>query len=225
MVHEERFRELFQTRGGPVPLDEALAIICWSANSEVDPPSVLNRLDELAKQVTATTAEALMAELFGSSGFVGNSIEYDDPANSLLNQVMSRKLGIPITLCAIAIEVGRRVGIPIIGVGMPGHFLCRSGEGSGITFFDPFHSPRPLSAQECRTLYESLTQLDNWSAEFLEPSDARIMVIRTLSNLKSIYRRRGDMANLRWVMRLRTHIPEIAAVESIEFAKLLRRSN
>jgi regulator of sirC expression with transglutaminase-like and TPR domain len=225
MVHEERFRELFQTRGGPVPLDEALAIICWSANSEVDPPSVLDRLDELAKQVTATTAEALMAELFGSSGFVGNSIEYDDPANSLLNQVMSRKLGIPITLCAIAIEVGRRVGIPIIGVGMPGHFLCRSGEGSGITFFDPFHSPRPLSAQECRTLYESLTQLDNWSAEFLEPSDARIMVIRTLSNLKSIYRRRGDMANLRWVMRLRTHIPEIAAVESTEFAKLLRRSN
>ena len=225
MVHEERFRELFQTRGGPVPLDEALAIICWSANSEVDPPSVLDRLDELAQQVTATTAEALMAELFGSSGFVGNSIEYDDPANSLLNQVMSRKLGIPITLCAIAIEVGRRVGIPIIGVGMPGHFLCRSGEGSGITFFDPFHSPRPLSAQECRTLYESLTQLDTLSAEFLEPSDARIMVIRTLSNLKSIYRRRGDMANLRWVMRLRTHIPEIAAVESTEFAKLLRRSN
>ena len=225
MVHEERFRELFQTRGGPVPLDEALAIICWSANSEVDPQSVLDRLDELAKQVTATTAGALMAELFGPSGFVGNSIEYDDPANSLLNQVMSRRLGIPITLSAIAIEVGRRVGIPIIGVGMPGHFLCRSGEGSGITFFDPFHSPRPLSAQECRTLYESLTQLDNWSAEFLEPSDARIMVIRTLSNLKSIYRRRGDMANLRWVMRLRTHIPEIAAVESTEFAKLLRRSN
>ena len=225
MVHEERFRELFQTRGGPVPLDEALAIICWSANSEVDPQSVLDRLDELAKQVTATTAEVLMVELFGPSGFVGNSVEYDDPANSLLNQVMSRKLGIPITLSAIAIEVGRRVGIPIIGVGMPGHFLCRSGEGSGITFFDPFHSPRPLSAQECRTLYESLTQLDNWSAEFLEPSDARIMVIRTLSNLKSIYRRRGDMANLRWVMRLRTHIPEIAAVESNEFAKLLRRSN
>ena len=225
MVHEERFRELFQTRGGPVPLDAALAIICWSANSEVDPQSVLDRLDELAKQVTATTVEVLMVELFGPSGFVGNSIEYDDPANSLLNQVMSRKLGIPITLSAIAIEVGRRVGIPIIGVGMPGHFLCRSGEGSGVTFFDPFHSPRPLSAQECRTLYESLTQLDNWSSEFLEPSDARIMVIRTLSNLKSIYRRRGDMANLRWVMRLRTHIPEIAAVESNEFAKLLRRSN
>ena len=225
MVHEERFRELFQTRGGPVPLDAALAIICWSANSEVDPQSVLDRLDELAKQVTATTVEVLMVELFGPSGFVGNSIEYDDPANSLLNQVMTRKLGIPITLSAIAIEVGRRVGIPIIGVGMPGHFLCRSGEGSGITFFDPFHSPRPLSAQECRTLYESLTQLDNWSSEFLEPSDARIMVIRTLSNLKSIYRRRCDMANLRWVMRLRTHIPEIAAVESNEFAKLLRRSN
>ena len=66
-MHEERFRELFQTRGGPVPLDEALAIICWSANSEVDPPSVLDRLDELARQVTPTTAEGLMAEVFGRS--------------------------------------------------------------------------------------------------------------------------------------------------------------
>lgn len=225
MVHEERFREMFQIRGGPVPLDEALAILCWSANSAVDPASILNQLDELAQQVSATTAEALMADLFGPSGFVGNSVEYDDPFNSLLNHVMSRKLGIPITLSAIAIEVGRRVGIPIIGVGMPGHFLCRSGDGTGIMYFDPFHSPRPLSAQACRTLYESLTQLDNWSAEFLEPSDARIMVIRTLGNLKSIYRRRGDMANLRWVMRMRTHIPEISAVESTEFAKLLRRSN
>lgn len=225
MVHEERFRELFQTRGGPVALDEALAIICWSANSEVHPQSVLDRLDELADEVTATTAVELMVELFGPSGFVGNSIEYDDPANSMLNLVMSRKLGIPITLSAIAIEVGRRVGIPIIGVGMPGHFLCRSGEGADILYFDPFHSSSSLSAQECKALYETLTQLDNWSAEFLEPSDARIMVIRTLSNLKSIYRRRGDMANLRWVMRLRTLIPEIAAVESTEFAKLLRQTN
>lgn len=225
MMHEERFREMFQTRGGLVPLDEALAIICWSANSAVDPLSVLERLDELAQELSATTAEGIVAELFGQSGFVGNSVEYDDPANSLLDLVITRKLGIPITLCAVAIEIGRRKGIPIVGVGMPGHFLCRSGEGSEFKFFDPFHSPRPLSAQECRTLYESLTQLDNWSAEFLEPSDARIMVIRTLSNLKSTFRRRGDMANLRWVMRLRTHIPEIATVESAEFAKLLRRSN
>jgi hypothetical protein len=74
-------------------------------------------------------------------------------------------------------------------------------------------------------LYENLTQIDNWSAEFLEPSSSRLMVIRVLSNLKSIYRRRSDVANLRWVMRLRSVIPEIAAVESVEFAQLMRRSN
>jgi hypothetical protein len=67
--------------------------------------------------------------------------------------------------------------------------------------------------------------MENWSAEFLEPSSARLMVIRVLSNLKSIYRRRSDIANLRWVMRLRSVILEIAASESAEFAQLVRRSN
>jgi regulator of sirC expression with transglutaminase-like and TPR domain len=108
---------------------------------------------------------------------------------------------------------------------MPGHFLCRTASQPDLKFFDPFHSPRPLSAEQCKMLYENLTQIDNWSAEFLEPSSSRLMVIRVLSNLKSIYRRRSDVANLRWVMRLRSVIPEIAAAESVEFAQLMRRSN
>jgi regulator of sirC expression with transglutaminase-like and TPR domain len=166
-----------------------------------------------------------MAELFGPSGFTGNTVEYDDPNNSILQNVIARRLGIPITLCALAIEVGRRVDIDIVGIGMPGHFLCRTAAQRDVSFFDPFHSPRPLTADQCKRLYENLTQIDNWSAEFLEPSSSRLMVIRVLSNLKSIYRRRSDVANLRWVMRLRSVIPEISAGESAEFAQLVRRSN
>lgn len=208
-----------------MPLDEALALIGHFADSAVDPIMVLGELDRLASTITSTNAVDLMTELFGPSGFTGNSVEYDDPNNSLLQHVLARRLGIPITLCAVAIEVGRRVDIDIVGVGMPGHFLCRTASQHEMSFFDPFHSPSPLTADQCKRLYENLTQMENWSAEFLEPSSARLMVIRVLSNLKSIYRRRSDIANLRWVMRLRSVIPEIAASESAEFAQLVRRSN
>jgi regulator of sirC expression with transglutaminase-like and TPR domain len=224
-VHFERFAELFSTRGEVVPLDEALALIGHFADPAIDPHMVLGELDRLASTISATTAVDLMAELFGPSGFTGNSVEYDDPNNSLLQQVIARRLGIPITLCAVAIEVGRRVDIDIVGVGMPGHFLCRTSAHRDLKFFDPFHSPQPLTGEQCRSLYENLTQMDNWSAEYLEPSSSRLMVIRVLSNLKSIYRRRSDVANLRWVMRLRSVIPEISASESVEFAQLVRRSN
>ena len=224
-VHFERFAELFSTRGEVVPLDEALALIGHFADPAIDPHMVLGELDRLASTISATTAVDLMAELFGPSGFTGNSVEYDDPNNSLLQQVIARRLGIPITLCAVAIEIGRRVDIDIVGVGMPGHFLCRTAAHRDLKFFDPFHSPQPLTGEQCRSLYENLTQMDNWSAEYLEPSSSRLMVIRVLSNLKSIYRRRSDVANLRWVMRLRSVIPEISASESVEFAQLVRRSN
>ena len=224
-MHFERFTELFSTRGEIVPLDEALALIGHFADPSSDPHMVLGELDRLASTITSTNAVDLMSELFGPSGFTGNSVEYDDPNNSLLQHVLARRLGIPITLCAVAIEVGRRVDIDIVGVGMPGHFLCRTASQREQSFFDPFHSPNPLTADQCKRLYENLTQMENWSAEFLEPSSARLMVIRVLSNLKSIYRRRSDIANLRWVMRLRSVIPEIAASESAEFAQLVRRSN
>ena len=224
-MHFERFAELFSTRGEVVPLDEALALIGHFADPAIDPHMVLGELDRLASTISATTAVDLMAELFGPSGFTGNSVEYDDPNNSLLQQVIARRLGIPITLCAVAIEVGRRVDIDIVGVGMPGHFLCRTAAHRDLKFFDPFHSPQPLTGEQCRSLYEHLTQMDNWSAEYLEPSSSRLRVIRVLSNLKSIYRRRSDVANLRWVMRLRSVIPEISASESAEFAQLVRRSN
>jgi regulator of sirC expression with transglutaminase-like and TPR domain len=224
-VHFERFTELFSTRGEIVPLDEALALIGHFADPSIDPIMVLGELDRLASTISATNAVDFMAELFGPSGFTGNTVEYDDPNNSILQNVIARRLGIPITLCALAIEVGRRVDIDIVGIGMPGHFLCRTAAQRDVSFFDPFHSPRPLTADQCKRLYENLTQIDNWSAEFLEPSSSRLMVIRVLSNLKSIYRRRSDVANLRWVMRLRSVIPEISAGESAEFAQLVRRSN
>ncbi|MEK7296177.1 MAG: transglutaminase-like domain-containing protein [Actinomycetota bacterium] len=210
-----------------VPLDLALSLIAKAADESLCLNGLIGRFDDLAASIQCATPQQLMNSLFGSGKFTGNTVEYDDPTNSLLNHVFDRRLGIPITLGVVAMEIGSRVGIPITGIGMPGHFLCASAPTSreSIIYFDPFHGPQPLSATECQSLYRRLTSLENWSDEFLLPTPSRQLVVRILNNLKSIYLRRNDVASIRWVMRLRTVIPELAAEEHRQFARLVRSSN
>ena len=216
-----------KTDSADVPLDLAMSLIAVTADNSLSVNGLIRRFDDLAASIQCATPQQLMNSLFGSGKFTGNTVEYDDPANSLINQVLDRRLGIPITLGVLAMEIGSRVGVPITGIGMPGHFLCAA-EPLGVdsaVYFDPFHGPGPLSATESQTLYRRLTSLDNWSEEFLMPTPSRQVVVRILNNLKAIYLRRNDVANIRWVMRLRTVIPELTADEQRQFARLVRSSN
>lgn len=216
-----------KTDSADVPLDLAMSLIAVTADNSLSVNGLIRRFDDLAASIQCATPQQLMNSLFGSGKFTGNTIEYDDPANSLINQVFDRRLGIPITLGVLAMEIGSRVGVPITGIGMPGHFLC-SAEPIGfdsVVYFDPFHGPEPLSAADSQTLYRRLTSLDNWSEEFLMPTPSRQLVVRILNNLKAIYLRRNDVASIRWVMRLRTVVPELAAEEQRQFARLVRSSN
>ncbi|MEO5975132.1 MAG: transglutaminase-like domain-containing protein [Ilumatobacteraceae bacterium] len=210
-----------------VPLDLALSLIAVTADESLSVNNLIRRFDDLAASIQCATPQQLMISLFGSGKFTGNTIEYDDPANSLINQVFDRRLGVPISLGVLAMEIGSRVGVPITGIGMPGHFLCATSQNDDdlIVYFDPFHGPDPLSAVECKILYRRLTSLDNWSEAFLMPTSSRQVVVRILNNLKAIYLRRNDVANIRWVMRLRTVIPELTAEEQRQFARLVRSSN
>lgn len=212
---------------GAVPLDLAMSLIAVSADNSLSVKSLLGRFDDLAASVQCATPQQLMNSLFGSGRFTGNTVEYDDPTNSLINHVLDRRLGIPITLGVLAMEIGSRVGVPVTGIGMPGHFLCAAipTNANEVVYFDPFHGSQPLSSSDCQMLYRRLTSLDNWSDEFLMPTPSRQLVVRILNNLKAIYLRRGDVASIRWVMRLRTVIPELAAEEQRQFARLVRSSN
>ncbi len=220
------FAQLMADRGVEPQLDLACALISNAGDPTHSVDSVLAAVDKISKEVIADDVPSMMKVLFSPREFFGNSMNYDDPANSLLGNVIESKLGIPISLSVLALSVAERKGFSMFGVGMPGHYLCATitADGEPI-YFDPFHGSRTLTASDCRSLYEGLTGLANWSGEFLNPATSRLTVIRILANLKSIYRRKGDVEGIRWVMRMRLAIPEIAASETTEFARLVRGSN
>lgn len=137
-------------------------------------------------------ANALSRFLFDDLGFSGNQQDYYDPRNSYVNEVLKRRLGIPITLSLIYMEVGRRIGVPMVGVGLPGHFLMRHAEEPGL-FVDAFHGGLLLSREECVQRFRDLTHPDEpWSDQYLAPISKRDMLTRMLRNLKVAHLRRKD---------------------------------
>ncbi len=136
-----------------------------------------------------TVLSTLNRVLFEEEGFHGNKDDYYDPRNSYLNEVLERKTGIPITLSLVYMEVARRVGMLVFGVGMPGHFLLKHYDIEGKqTFIDPFHSGHLLSEAECEVrmeeVYEGQMQL---RPEFMNTVGKRQILTRMLNNLRSIY--------------------------------------
>ena len=130
--------------------------------------------------------------LFDDFGFKGNTENYYDPRNSYLNQVLARRTGIPITLALVYMEVGRRLKVPLLGIGMPGHFLVRHLEVDNL-FVDPFHGGILLSEEECRQrLEEHVEGTFHWDSSLLQPVSKREILARLIRNLKAIYMQRED---------------------------------
>ncbi|HZI18566.1 MAG TPA: tetratricopeptide repeat protein [Pyrinomonadaceae bacterium] len=131
--------------------------------------------------------EALNEYVFGELGFGGNREEYYDPANSLLHRVLEGRKGIPITLSIVYMEVGRRAGLRIEGVALPGHFIVRARAGDAAALVDPFEG-RTTDEEECQQRLDSIYsgQLP-LSEEHLRPAGTRAILARLLGNLKAIY--------------------------------------
>ncbi|KAA2284391.1 SirB1 family protein [Arenimonas fontis] len=153
--------------------------------------------------------------LFEELGFAGNTNDYDDPRNSYLNEVVDRKLGIPISLALVQMEVTRRLGLPLQGVSFPGHFLVRLPVDDGILVLDPFNKGRPVSAEELRV--RAVPHLggqapdDGMLLKILAPASNRVMLVRMLRNLKGLYRDRGDWERVaRCADRLLKLAPDLA---------------
>ena len=161
----------------------------------------LARLDEMGEEARAravrtggSRVEALNRYLFEELGFAGNESDYYDPRNSMLHQVLGRRTGIPITLSVVYIEVGRRAGLRVEGVGLPGHFVVRAFENdddeAGM-LVDPFNR-RATDAEECQSridlIYDGRIELGE---EHLRAVGPHSILARMLGNLKAVYVRAG----------------------------------
>ena len=134
------------------------------------------------------TIEALNEVLCGIVGFRGNTENYNDPRNSFFNDVLERRMGIPITLSAVYLEVARRISFPIFGVGMPGHFLVKYGDRSQEFFLDPFNGGQVLTREDCeRRFSEMFGNEQEFTERMLDVVSPRQMLFRMVNNLKTIY--------------------------------------
>lgn len=143
-----------------------------------------SRVESSAGEGVAALNEFVFVEL----GFEGNQDDYYDPLNSLLHRVLERRTGIPITLSIVYMEVGRRAGLEVEGVGMPGHFIVRARAGDGAeVLVDPFHG-RAIDRDECQqrldVIYGGRVALRD---EHLRATGTRSILVRLLGNLKAVY--------------------------------------
>ncbi len=216
----ERFVELVQ---GPesdlaVALDEAALLIAAHANPALDMAAYRSRLEALAAGAAASTLEAVTHHLFAVEGFRGNREDFQDPRNSYLDHVLDRRLGIPITLAVVLMEVGRRRGLPLVGVGMPGHFLVRL-EAEPPVIVDPFGGGAVLDVAGCEARFRAVHGAEApFDESLLVPVGPRAILARMLANLRHLYQSTGDARSLGWVLQLRTSIPASSPYELADVA-------
>ena len=214
----QRFREMATRPEAEIDLAEASLLIAGEEYPDLDPARYLARLDELGsalrRQAEGACAEdavaALNRLLFEQERFRGNTEDYYDPRNSFLNDVLDRRTGIPISLSTVYMEVARRAGLAMEGVGLPGHFVVRLSSPSAPVLVDPFHAGAVITPEECQRrldrIYSGRRRLD---PTMLASCGRKAILSRMLRNLKGIYVKAGDYARaLRTVEMLRILDPD-----------------
>ena len=201
----ERFTALVSGPEEDLDLAEAVLLIAQEEQPDLDVAHYLKRLDQLADAVRTElppspthndTLQCLNTHLFIKKGLRGNIGEYYDPRNSFLNEVLETKAGIPITLSVIYMEVGRRLGLALVGIGFPGHFLVKYSGPDGERILDPFLGGASLSeaqlAAKLRSMYGENNPLAAQVSKLLAPATKKEILTRMLGNLKGVYLNKGD---------------------------------
>jgi regulator of sirC expression with transglutaminase-like and TPR domain len=186
----------------PIPLARGALLIAKDEYPNLVLEKYLDQLAALAREVepalhaaesTVEKIQGLSEFLFTQKGFEGNRDSYGDPRNSFLNDVLERRLGIPISLSVLYIEVGRRLGLNLYGVSFPTHFLVKAVDDRGELIIDPFNDGAILDLDEIRArLQQIYRQPLDVHPEMLKPVGARHILARMLRNLKTIYARGTD---------------------------------
>lgn len=185
-----------------IDLARAALLVASEEYPQLSPERYLVRLDLLAEEVhdrlNGETAPLLVLEelvdhLFRQRGFAGNRQSYYDPRNSFLNDVLDRRLGIPLSLGILTLEVGWRLGLPLAGVNFPGHFLVRYAGDEIRLLIDPFHGTRCFEDEAQQILDQVYGGVVRMQDRFLRAASRRDMLVRLLTNLKAIYLKVNDL--------------------------------
>jgi regulator of sirC expression with transglutaminase-like and TPR domain len=180
-----------------INLSKAALAIAQTAYPDLDIDYYLEILETMAEELRdrlpknrypLKMVQTINSYLYEELGFSGNKNDYYDPRNSFLNDVLERRIGIPITLSLVYLEIAKHLDLPMVGIGMPGHFLIRPQfEDVGI-FIDAFNQGEILFPQDCEDILSRISQRPvPLKAEFLQPIDWRSFLARMLNNLKGIY--------------------------------------
>ena len=205
MTVAQTWQDIISVPREQLNLAEAALVIAREAYPQLDIAAQLARIDALAATLKQrlrpdiTPSEKLAQlnhSLFNELGYAGNSDDYYDPRNSYLNDVIERKLGIPITLSMLYIEVGRRLGLPLSGVSFPGHFLVKCALRDGAVILDAYARGASLGIKDLQKRLRVLVGSTDVAPEAVmrllavaQPAD---IIARVLRNLKAIHNERGD---------------------------------
>jgi regulator of sirC expression with transglutaminase-like and TPR domain len=196
------FRDAVNFPEEQIDLGRAALAIARQEYPELKIEDCLYQLDQFGQSVERRLGEernpyrtiaALNTVLFKELGFEGNRAEYYDPKNSFLNDVIARKRGIPISLSVVYIEVARRVGLSLAGVGFPGHFLVKYQDGDVEIIIDVFNKGEILAREDLDKLLQQLYRGQvSYQSGFVTALGKRDILRRMLNNLKLIYLRKGE---------------------------------
>jgi regulator of sirC expression with transglutaminase-like and TPR domain len=198
------FADLVQRPDESLELARAALVVAAGCDPQVDVDGELVRLDQWAAELqrridpewnNLQRLARLRAFLFEELGFRGDRNDYFSPSNSLLHEVFDRRRGLPLTLGIIMLELGWRVGMPLEGVGFPGHFLVRLAGEPRDLLLDPFSRGMVVREEDCRRmLRETAGGRFDYEPDMIASVRKRDMILRLLNNLKTAYLRRGETA-------------------------------
>jgi regulator of sirC expression with transglutaminase-like and TPR domain len=196
---EDELVQLSALSDGQMDLERGAFLIARYAYPSLDVLSYRRQLDDMAQEVrdrigprasSEETVKTLNRYLFTEQGFKGNTKNYYELENSYLNRVIDRRTGIPISLSVVYLLIGKRLGLPVHGIGMPGHFLVKYESDRYKIFIDCFNGGALLTEKNCqRFLTEAGYGCDD---KYLQHSSVRAILSRMIKNLLAIYSKLGD---------------------------------
>jgi regulator of sirC expression with transglutaminase-like and TPR domain len=191
---DDRFLAFCLNHGEDLDIETGAWFVAQTRYPDINVPAYQALLDEFAGELRERLEGVLGIErtlatvtnyLFNDLHFTGNETQYYDPDNSYLNRVIDRRMGNPITLCLIYLLITKRLRLPVVGIGMPGHFLCRYQTPTGEAFIDAFNRGKLLNKSEC---IKYLLQSGHGYLEgYLAPVSPRRMLLRMCANLHQIF--------------------------------------